>query len=66
MLLSEGQTKDDRASVERARKEMIKLDNQLNVSLQQFNMVKREHQLLLEKVKEEEIKIGNEEHSLKA
>ena len=66
MLLSEGQTKDDRASVERARKEIIKLDNQLNVSLQQFNMVKREHQLLLEKVKEEEIKIGNEEHSLKA
>ena len=66
VLLSEGQTKDDKASVERARKEMIKLDNQLSVSLQQFNRVKVEHQQLLEQVKDEEIKIGNAEHSLKA
>ena len=62
---SERQTKDDKASVERSRKEMVKLDNQLKVSLQQFSKVRGEHQQLLELVKDEETKIGNAEHSLK-
>jgi len=51
--------------VERARRELVRLDQQLRVSMEQYERVREENVRMEEQLKGEEVKAGDIEHSLK-
>ncbi|XP_064383230.1 coiled-coil domain-containing protein 178-like isoform X2 [Halichondria panicea] len=59
------QTQVDEKSIERASRELVKLDEQMGVSVAQFTKVREEHVYLSDQLKTDEAKAGNIEHSLR-
>ena len=59
------QAADDEKSVQRARRELVKLDQQLQVSMEQHRRVGVENARLVEQLNEEDMNAGTIEHSLK-
>ena len=62
---SKKQHTDNIKTVERAKRELVRLDQQLQVSLSQYESVREKNLELNEQMKHEEMRTGSLEYSLK-
>ena len=64
--LSKKQQQDDKKAVERGKKELVRLDQQLKVSKAQFTKLREVNHVLSKRLEEEKAQFEDEEYKLKA
>ena len=64
-VLSKKQQQDDLKAVERSKKELVQLDQQLKVSMAQYSKVRELNHELTQRLMDEEVRTGDVEYSLK-
>ena len=65
LVCSKKQQQDDKKAVERNRKELVRLDQQLKVSKIQFTKIKELNHELSQRLEEEKARTGDKEYMLK-